>query len=700
MMKIQRTTTVLATILILGGAFACGRSSNPGTGPNPGATQGMNWNSGGFIQPPSFAEIPGLPASLPGAGEIWVIEEGPRGAAQARKPGEEAPGSGALLARRPGDETGVPVPLEHTEVVASLHGYISTVDVLQRFHNPYQEKIEAIYVFPLPHDSAVRDFVMVIGERRIRGIIREKEEARRIYQEARSQGYRAALLTQARPNIFEQAVANIEPGHEIDIRIRYFHTLPYAGGSYEFVFPMVVGPRYNPPGWSNGIGAVAASNPGSSSQPTSVPYLRPGQRSGHDISITVEVDAGVNLEDLRCISHPVEITRSSPSRARIALAERAVVPNRDFVLRIKVAGESLKTTLLTHRDERGGFFTMTLYPPAELADLPRQPMEMIFVLDCSGSMMGVPLAQAKAAAEMALRRLGPDDTFQIIRFSDSASAFAPQPVPATEEHRRRGLQYLESLNSGGGTQALAGIRAALGFRHESDKLRFVAFLTDGYIGNEVEIFAEIEQRLGATRVFSLGVGSSVNRYLLEGMARLGRGAVAYILHDEDPGRAIELLLERITHPALTDLRIDWGNLDVHDVYPSRLPDLFVGRPVVVTGRFAGDGPATVRVLGRTAGVERSLAVALEEQGTSQPRALPALWARRKIQTLSDLSIFDVEEDHADQIRRLALSFGLLSDFTSYVAVDASGRTAGDHGTTLPVPLPMPAGVRYQTTVGK
>ena len=246
---------------------------------------------------------------------------------------------------------------------------------------------------------------------------------------------------------------------------------------------------------------------------------------------------------------------------------------------------------------------------------------------------------------------------------------------------------------------LEGIQAALGFRHESDKLRFVAFLTDGYIGNEVEIFAEIEHRLGATRIFSLGVGSSVNRYLLEGMARLGRGAVAYILHDEDPGRAIDLLYDRITHPALTDLRIDWGSLSVHDVYPARLPDLFVGRPVVVTGRFAGDAPSDVRVLGRTAGEERSLAVALQEQGPSQPRALPAIWARRKIQTLSDLSIFDGEVDRDDEIRRLALNFGLVSDFTSYVAVDASGRTAGDHGTTVRVPVPMPAGVRY-STVGK
>ena len=663
-------------------------------GPTPNADPDA---AAGFVksEPDRFAFTPAI---YPGD-ELWIIEETarPTGAVPAD---EESPGSGALIATIPGEADGVPVPLKHTAVHARVQDYISTVDVVQTFHNPYAEKIEAVYVFPLPHDSAVRDFVITIGERKIRGIIREKEEARQIYTQARAQGYQAALLSQARPNIFEQSVANIEPGHEVDVNIRYFHTLAYAGGSYQFVFPMVVGPRFNPPCTTEGVGAVPVGQPGSSGQATEVAYLEPGQRSGDDISITVDVQAGAGIEAVDCISHEVDITRDSPSQSVVTLAREAVVPNRDFVLRFAVARTAVKTSVLTHQNELGGFFTMMVYPPAGLAELPRQPMEMIFVVDCSGSMNGVPLAQAKAAVRKALHRLGPRDSFQIIRFSSDASSLAPQPVAANEENVTRGLQYLASLSGGGGTMMIEGIKAALGFDHDPDKLRFVAFLTDGYIGNESEILTAVQQRLGSTRIFSLGVGSSVNRHLLEGLARIGRGAVAYILHDEDPGRAVDLLYDRITHPVLTDLEIDWGGTQVTDVLPSRLPDLFVGRPVVVTGRYRGDWGGSVRARGRAAGEEVLLTV-IESVDRTESSALPAVWARRKIAALEDVALADVQQGRrGDEIRELALTFGLVSAYTSYVAVDASAPTAGGHGTTVQVPVPMPAGVRYRTTIRK
>ncbi|MFB0555699.1 MAG: VIT domain-containing protein, partial [Phycisphaerae bacterium] len=457
--------------------------------------------------------------------ELWVIA---LAETQAVPAGEDTPGCGAMLAKLPKEEKEIPLPLKHTDVKGQISGYIATVDVTQQFHNPYDEKIEAVYVFPLPQNAAVNEFIMVIGERRIRGIIRERKEAEEIYREARRQGYVASLLTQERPNIFTQKVANIEPGKNIDVNIKYFNTLAYVDGWYEFVFPMVVGPRFNPPGYTGGVGAVARGKNGISCQRTEVQYLKPGERSGHDIAVTVDVDAGVAIEEVDCTNHVITKTFAAPEKLTVRLSSLDSIPNKDFVLRYKVAGKTVKSALVTHRDKRGGFFTLMLYPPESLLYLKRAPMEMIFVLDCSGSMNGKPIAKAKQAVTRALRKLQPNDTFQVIRFSNNASQFGPDPVPATQDNIRKAIRYVENLRGSGGTMMIEGIKAALDFKHDPHRFRLVSFMTDGYIGNEVEILAAIHQRLGASRIFSFGVGSSVNRYLLDRMAKLGKGAVAYI----------------------------------------------------------------------------------------------------------------------------------------------------------------------------
>ena len=369
-------------------------------------------------------------AALPaGSEELWILA---RGGGDTVAPSEETPGSGALMAKV--EEKQVPMPLKHTDVHASVSGYIGAVEVTQQFLNPYSSKIEAVYVFPLPHNAAVNEFIMTIGERRIRGIIRERQEAEQIYREAKRQGYVASLLTEERPNVFTQSVANIEPGKEIDVNIKYFHTLDYVDGWYEFVFPMVVGPRFNPPGLTNGIGAVARGQSGVSGQGTEVHYLRPGERTSHDISLKVEVDAGVPIEELQCKTHQVTSETVSPERLVVTLNPADSLPNKDFVLRYRVAGERIKSSLLTHRDERGGYFTLMLYPPEELGALKRQPLELVFVLDCSGSMSGRPIEQAKAAVQRGLRLLQPGDSFQLISFSINASRLGDAPLAATPEN--------------------------------------------------------------------------------------------------------------------------------------------------------------------------------------------------------------------------------------------------------------------------
>jgi len=642
------------------------------------------------------AASPAAPPSFAGE-ELWVIA---RAEPQAAPAGATVPERPDLRAKLPSSEKEIPLPLEHTDVRADIAGYIASVRVRQQYHNPYAEKIEAVYVFPLPENAAVNEFVMTIGERHIRGIIREREEAERVYAEAKRQGYTASLLTQERPNLFTQSVANIEPGKEIDIDLTYFNTLVYHDGEYEFVFPMVVGPRFNPPGSTTGIGAVPRGQKGISGQPVEVQYLRPGaERSGHDISLAVDVDAGVSIESIASPSHAIEVTQISPSRERVLLSRLDTIPNKDFVLRYKVAGQTVKTAFLTHRDQRGGFFTLMLQPPAQLANLPRAPMEMVFVLDCSGSMSGYPIAKAKGALIRALKRLGPDDTFQVIRFSDNASTFGNMPVPATSRNVERAVEYVNQLEGEGGTMMIEGVKAALDFPHDPRRLRIVSFMTDGYIGNEAEILGEIHKRLGASRIFSFGVGSSVNRYLLDSMAYVGKGAVAYVGLDEGSERAVDEFYERISHPALTDIRIDWGKLDVDDVYPRRIPDLFVGRPVIVTGRFKGHGQTTLHVSGRAGGEETQLAIGVDSDAADAVHpALASVWARTKIADLDARATHEDARELGQQIKTVALEYGLMSAYTAFVAVDSSARTAGDHGTTVVQPVPMPEGVPYDTTV--
>lgn len=637
-------------------------------------------------------------SSLPGRDEeLWVIRKAEQPAmAQAD---DQIPGMGSLLAKRPGNAENVPVPLKHTDVKASIAGYIASVDVTQQYQNPYDTKIEATYVFPLPHNAAVNDFLMTIGDRKIRGIIRERQEAERIYQEAKAQGYVASLLTQERPNIFTQAVANIEPGKQIDISIRYFHTLSYADGWFEFVFPMVVGPRFNPRGSTEGVGAVAREARGVSGQKTEVPYLRPNERSGHDIALTVDLDAGVRLENLLCTSHQVNIKTLEGSQASVTLSAADGIPNKDFVLRYQVAGKTPKSAVVAHRDERGGYFTLMLLPPQDLSNLPRKPLEMVFTLDVSGSMNGRPIEQAKSAIRYALEHMDQRDTFQVIRFFDRADRLFDRPKPVTPGNVKAALSFINGTDAGGGTMMIEGIRESLNFPRDENRLRLVTFLTDGFIGNEAEILREIHDNLGPSRIFSFGVGSSTNRYLLDHMAKMGQGAAAYLSPHDKAEEVMGPYFERISHPAMTDIVIDWGGMNVSEAYPQRMPDLFVGRPVILTGRFNGNGNTAIKIKGIVGGEAREMVMPIKlDEPTAAHKAIPTIWARGKITDLCDRSTWEANEQLPGQIKGLALEYGLMSPYTAFLAVDSTAKTAGEYGMGVSVPVPVPEGVKYETTV--
>ena len=487
-------------------------------------------------------------------------------------------------------------PLKHTAVKAEISGFLSRVVVTQEFENPFKDKIEAVYTFPLPQAAAVDDMTMRVGERVVRGRILRKEEAQAVYDAARNSGQVASLLDQERPNIFTQSVANIMPGEKVTIEISYVETLKYEAGTYEFVFPMVVGPRYNPgtPTGKQGGGF----SPDTTQVPDAsriTPQVAPaGTRAGHDISIEVALDAGVPVDEIKTTSHEVEIEKVSDRRARVTLRKQSEIPNKDFVLKYEVAGRKVEDALLTHRSAKGGFFTFILQPPERVTAEDVTPKEIVFVLDTSGSMSGFPIEKAKESMKLAMDNLYPQDTFNLITFAGDTSILFPQPVPATKENLEKAEKFLETREGGGGTEMMKAIKAALDPSDAADHIRIVCFMTDGYVGNDMEIIGEIQKHQNA-RVFSFGIGSSVNRFLLDKMAEEGRGEVEYVSLSDDGSAAARRFHERVRSPLLTDISIDWSGLTVADVYPKRIPDLFSAKPVILTGRYTGSGKGVIKL---------------------------------------------------------------------------------------------------------
>jgi Ca-activated chloride channel family protein len=625
--------------------------------------------------------------------EIWIIEK-----LTARRPGAQAPVRADLLATGKDGEL-IPIPLQHSSYSVKVAGILAETHVRQTYANPFAAKIEAVYVFPLPDDAAVTDFIMVIGERKIRGLIREREEAKRIYEEARSQGHVAALLTEERPNLFTQKVANIEPGKQIDIDLTYFNTAKYLDGEFELALPTVVGPRYNPAGTTDGVDAVPRGKGCKSPQAVAVEYLAPNERNGHLIDIAVELDPQVAVEKIASSSHEITIKALGGGRSRITLAARETMPNRDFILRWHPAGKPLQTAFWTggQGDERT--FAMLLLPPADEKELPRQPREMIFIVDRSGSMSGQPMAKVQEAMRNCLNGLDGNDTFQIVEFSNQASSFSPAPVPATETNVKLAIEYVSLLDGNGGTEVAAGLKCAFGIPHDPKKLRIVSIMTDGFIGNEMQILIQVKEQLGEARIFAFGVGTSVNRYLIESLAKVGHGAAAFVSLNEDSATVVGQFYRRAAYPALTDVAIDWGKLEVEDVYPKRLPDLFAGRPVLVTGRLKSAIPARagITVCGSRGGKISRSRIPVAESAVPTP-AVCHIWARHKIAQLLTDNAGENTESFRQALTEFSISHTVLCPYTAFLAVDASRITAGDAGHSVNVPVPVPAGVRYDATV--
>jgi Ca-activated chloride channel family protein len=583
---------------------------------------------------------------------------------------DEPPGEGVLMAVDPSGKSLGPCPLEHTDVDIAVAGDLVTAHVTQRFRNPFDHRLEAVYAFPLPEHAAVHGFRMAIGARTIEGVLEKRGEARRDYEKARDRGEAAALLDQERPNLFTQTVANIAPGGTIAVTLDYVDVLPYRQGAYHLAFPLTIGPRY--------IGADVADGD-RISPPTNL-----GGRPARDVAMTVTVDTGVPLLE----------RGSGPGHARVTLARGDTVPNRDFLLDLSVAPAAVAAGVVAHTERPGeGYLKLLLVPTDGPADEDVTPKEIVFVLDTSGSMYGQPMELSKAVMRRALTHLRPEDTFAVLRYNDVASALSPAPLANTPANVSRALAAVDHLQGEGGTDALGGVRAAFAYPHEEGHLRIVVFMTDGFIGNDTAILAEIRQRIGASRLFAVGIGSSVNRYLIGGMAAAGRGAEVVVTPRDKTDDLADRIFTMIDRPYLTDVAVDWNGLDVTEPSRAPLPDLFAGQPVTIFARYRKGGHARARITGRLGGKPWSqvVDVALPE---SEPRnaVIATLWARQLVERLQA----EAEErgtSQEERITELALSYTLVTPYTSFVAVEHRADAPGTPpAESVKVASELPEGV--------
>jgi Ca-activated chloride channel family protein len=617
-------------------------------------------------------------------------------------------GSGALTVIEPDGKTGRACPLEHTSVKAEVSGFLARVTVTQVFHNPLDKKIEAVYTFPLSADGAVDDMVMLIGDRTVRGVIKRREEARQIYEQAKQQGHVAALLDQERPNIFTQSVANIMPGEKVKITISYVELLAYDDGAFKFVFPMVVGPRFIPgaPAGKQGTGWAKDTPEVPDASRITPPVAPEGARAGHDIDLAVSIDAGVPIESLDSKLHEVDVQREGKTRAQVSLKTKKEIPNRDFVLTYQVAGDQVRSGVLTHKDGNEGYATVVIIPPKRVQPADIAGKEMIFVIDCSGSQAGWPLQKAKEAMRYFIDRMNPNDTFNIVDFNVGSRMLFNEPKPNTPANRETALNHLKSLEARGGTWMGPAVEAVCKTSAPENRLRIVTFMTDGYVGNDMEIIDLVKRLRGASRWFPFGTGNSVNRFLLDNMARVGGGEVEYILLNTPGEAAAKAFYERIAAPVLTDISMTTEGIKLEDVFPKEVSDLWSRKPLVFKARYtkAGEGRITIKGFHGGRPYQETLNVALPDKETRNA-SLGSLWARAKVDALMDQDLAGIQRgtpkpDVKEEIIKVALAHRIMTQFTSFVAVEEKAVTDGGSPTTVAVPVEMPEGVSREGVFGK
>lgn len=617
------------------------------------------------------------------------------------------PGEGALLYRSPITGAYETIPLAHTDVALDVRGLVEAATVTQQYVNSSSEPIEAVYVFPLPHDAAVYDLEIRIGNRLIHSVIRERAEAKRIYEAAKSEGKRAALVEEERPNIFTASVANIMPGDHIDVRLRYVEPLRWEDRRMRLDFPMVVGPRYVPgtqaighegTGWAPDTDQVADASR------ITPPVRNPDSRPGHDISITVDLDPGFEFGTVKSVSHTINVHRLADGRQHIDLAGGATIPNKDFILEVEQAESTKpKTALFLSPDDKSNEteFLLAAFPPT-VQPARHLPVEMLYLIDISGSMAGTSIEQARGALLQGLDRLNPGDRFGIMAFNNTYYEFASEPLTATAENVAAARRYVQRLEAEGGTEMLPALVHLMKKPEIPGYLRHIVLLTDGDLGNEEEIFAALRKNLGGARLYTIAIGSAPNFFLATKMAQYGRGSFTHIADISEITEQMGRLLETIESPVLTDVKLTFEGVEVADVYPQRTPDLFLRQPLLVYGRITHGRAGIVHLTARAGDQPYETSFAFDASKSTFHPGITTLWARQRVEDLMDRWRL-ADEDARAAIRATliahAIQYRLVTRFTSLVAVEEIVTNAGGESRTVPVPTELPAGMQMEKVFG-
>ncbi len=574
------------------------------------------------------------------------------------------------------------LPLKTSQAEVSITGVIADVTVTQTYQNDGSRPLEAVYIFPASTRAAVYKLMMRIGSRTIEAKIEERDRARREYETAKQEGYSASLLEQQRPNVFQMNIANIMPGDTIEVELRYTERLLPESQEYVFVYPAVVGPRYAN---DQSAGETWISNP----------YLGEGKKPTYAFDIGVRVSAGMPIQQMVCTSHRTRIDYLSETTASIKLDPMELDGgDRDFILRYRLAGEAIGEGLLLYRGKSENYFLMMMQPPERIVPESIPPREYIFIVDVSGSMHGFPLEISKSLIRDLVRHLRSRDYFNILLFAGGSSLLAHQSLPANQQNIDRALDLIDHQTGGGGTEILPALQQALSLPRQKMISRTIVIATDGYVSVEKEAFDLIRNNLNKSNVFAFGIGSSVNRFLIEGIARAGQGEPFVITEYAAAADMARRFRKYIETPVLTHITYSFDGFNAYDVEPQVIPDLFAERPVMLCGKWRGSADGKIIVSGQLSGDRgfRYTADVAHTQPHESHVALRYLWARDRIARLSDYYHIDNDREIKQEITGLGLTYNLLTEFTSFLAIDSERKNNAEGMVTVNQPLPLPRGV--------
>lgn len=573
-------------------------------------------------------------------------------------------------------------PLKSTMVKAAISGVIADVKVTQTYTNTGTLPINARYVFPASTRAAVHGMRMSVGEEIIEAKIEARQEARQTFEKAKAAGKRASLLEQQRPNVFSMNVANIMPGETIAIDLHYSELLVPEEGLYQFVYPTVVGPRYS---------TIPEKGADDHHRWLQNPYLTEDQDPTSTFDIQVSLAGGLPIGQVACSTHTTDVAWDGPSKARISLtADESHGGNRDFILDYCLSGDQIQTGLMTFEGDAENFFMLMVQPPQRVTPEAIPPREYIFVLDVSGSMHGFPLDTAKVLIKDLLAGLRPQDRFNVVLFAGAARLLAPRSIAADPGQIQAAVNFVDDQNGGGGTELARALDTGLNLPHDEGYARTMVVVTDGYIAAEKAVFSRVADQAGQCNVFAFGIGSSVNRHLIEGLAKAGQGEPFVVTDPKEAAAVAARFRSYIAAPVLTDIDIDIDGFEAYDVEPLQAADLFAQRPLIVCGKWRGKPQGTIGIRGTGGqGPHAEVFHVAEALPSDDNEALPYLWARKRLARLSDFPATEDDEEIKAQVTQIGLAYNMLTAHTSFVAVHDRVENTGAPATDVDHPLPLP-----------